>query len=76
MDKKDQKSLNKHLDDVMLKYSSSKLGLTDYSPDKTYDKEEKKFGIKELGITVGIMAAIIAIATTIAIATIIAFVLV
>ena len=65
MDKQEQKSLNKHLDDAMLKYSSSKLGLTDYSPDKGYDKEEKKFGIKELGITVGIMAAIIAIATVI-----------
>ena len=53
----------KSLDDGLLKYSSTKLGLTDYDKKKTYDQEEKKLGLKEFGIMLFTMAGIIGIAT-------------
>ena len=48
---------------MLLTYSSTKLGLTDYDPDETYGKEEKKLGIKEFGIAVLMMIGMIAVAS-------------
>ena len=47
----------------MLKYSSTKLGLTDYDQNKSYDKEEKKIGLRELGAMIVVELGIVAIAT-------------
>jgi len=60
--KKNGKSLARHFDDALLTYSSTKLGLTDYDKDKNYDQEEKKLGLKELGLLVVIMLGFIAFA--------------
>ena len=61
-EEKEKKSLGKHFDDMMLTYSSTKLGLTDYDPNETYNSEEKKLGIKELGIAAALMIGVIAVA--------------
>ncbi len=63
--KSPEKSLLRHLDDRMLVNSSTKLGLTDYDPEEKYDHEEKKFGIKEIGIVIAAVAGFIAIAALI-----------
>ncbi len=51
------------LDNGLLKYSSTKLGLTDYDQNKSYDKEEKKIGLRELGAMIVVELGIVAIAT-------------
>lgn len=61
----EEKKTLKHLDDFALKMSSTKIGLTDYDKDKTYNSEEKPFGLKELGLMLAVMAGIIAIATVV-----------
>ena len=63
MKKPEKKSFWKHFDNMLLTYSSTKLGLTDHDPDETYDKEEKKLGIKEFGIAVLMMIGMIAVAS-------------
>ena len=47
----------------MLTYSSTKLGLTDYDKNKDYDREEKKLGLKEIGLIIAIMFGFIGFAT-------------
>ena len=61
-EKKEKASLVRDLDNGLLKYSSTKLGLTDYDKDKDYSAEERKFTLKDFGIMLGIMAGIIAVA--------------
>ena len=61
-EKKEKSSLVRDLDNGLLKYSSTKLGLTDYDKDKDYSVEERKFTLKDFGIMLGIMAGIIAVA--------------
>ena len=61
--KKTKKSFARHFDDALLTYSSTKLGLTDYDKNKDYDREEKKLGLKEIGLIIAIMFGFIAFAT-------------
>ena len=67
MSNKEHKSIWRHFDDMLLTYSSTKLGLTDYDPNETYDKEEKKLGLKELGIAALVMVGVIAVASVLVI---------
>lgn len=61
-EKKEKVSLGRALDNGLLKYSTTKLGLTDYDKDKDYSAEERKFTLKDFGIMLGIMVGIIAVA--------------
>lgn len=61
--KKIKKSFARHFDDALLTYSSTKLGLTDYDKNKDYDREEKKLGMKGIGLIIAIMFGFIAFAT-------------
>ena len=61
-EKKEKVSLGRALDNGLLKYSTTKLGLTDYDKDKDYSAEERKVTLKDFGIMLGIMAGIIAVA--------------
>ena len=60
--KKEKKSIWHILDDGLLMYSSSKLGLTDYDKNETYDREERKATWKDVALIIGITGIAIAVA--------------
>ena len=54
-EKKEKVSLGRALDNGLLKYSTTKLGLTDYDKDKDYSAEERKVTLKDFGIMLGLL---------------------
>ena len=53
--------LLKHLDDFALKQSTTKIDLTDYDKDKSYEGEESKVNLKTFGVLLGVVGAIVLI---------------
>ena len=57
------KKIARAFDNGLLKYSSTRLGQTDYDKDKVYDQEERKATWKDVGIILGVVVISIAIAS-------------
>ena len=56
------KSWKEHINDYILKLSSTQLGQTDFDPNKEYSSEEPPVNLKMFGLILLIMAVIIAVA--------------
>ena len=57
------KKVAKAFDNGLLKYSSTKLGQTDYDSSKVYDQEERKITVKDIWIILAVVLGFTAFAT-------------